>query len=43
MGRKNRIVLILSLTEGTYVVVNLIAYDVWEAEYEQTVALNDGF
>ena len=35
--------LFLSLTEGADVVVNSISGDVWEAEDEQTGALNDGF
>ena len=41
LGTQNRIVLILSLTEGTDVVVNLIADDVWESGGELTGALID--
>ena len=33
----------MSLTEGTEIVVDSLDDDVWEAEYEQTGALNDKF
>ena len=39
---KTELFLFLSLTEGTYIVVNLMDDDVWEAEDEITGALNDG-
>ena len=41
LGIQNMIVFILSLTEGTDVVINLIDDDVWEDEDEQTSSLND--
>ena len=39
-GTQNGIVLILSLTEGTEVVVNYIEDDVWGAKDELIFALN---
>ena len=41
LGIKNRIVLIFSVIEGTDVVVNSIAGDVWVSEDELTGALSD--
>ena len=38
---QNIIVLILSITEGTYVVVNLIADDVWGSEDKPTGVLSE--
>ena len=43
LGIQNRIVLILFLTEGTDVVVNSKADDVWGSEDELTGALSDKF
>ena len=43
LGIQNRIVLILSVTEGTYIVVNLIAYDVYGSEDELTGVLGQTF
>ena len=41
MGIQNIIVLILSVTEGTDVVVHLISDDVWGSEYEITGVFSD--
>ena len=41
LGTQNRIVLVFSLTEGTDVVIDSIADDFWEADYELTGALSD--
>ena len=41
LGIKNRIFLILSPTEGTYVVVNSIADDVWGSKDELICAFSD--
>ena len=40
LGTKNIIFCFFSLTEGTYVVVNSIDDDVWEAEDERASAFN---
>ena len=42
-GTQNGFFQLLSLTEGTEVVVNSIEDDVWESKDERTGALNDGF
>ena len=41
LEHKTELFCFLSLTEGTDVVVNSMDGDVWEAEDEQTGALND--
>ena len=41
LGTQKIIVMVFFLKEGTDVVVNLIADDVWEAEYELRDALSD--
>ena len=43
LEHKTELVWFLSLTEGTEVIVNSIDDDVWEAKYERTGALIDGF
>ena len=42
LGIKNRFFWFSALTEGTDVVVDSIAGDVWEAKYEITGSFNDG-
>ena len=43
LGTKNGIGFFLSISEETEVIVNSTEDDVWEAEYERTGSLIDGF